>query len=177
MRLPRPILRALVRWANWYSNRRPPDNPIGGDYLLRWYVTPWRGWSQGVTVGTTGGAWWQKILSRFPNIYLHRFRRSDYDRALHDHPWASISIVLAGGYWEHVPEHPDEEHSPTRAIWRDPGVVTFRRALDRHRVELPEDVTEAVTLFITGWRVRQWGFACKEGWRSYPEWEERGGCD
>jgi len=177
MKLPRPITRILVRWADWYSQRRPPDNPIGGDYLLRWYVTPWRGWSEGLSKRADGGTWFQRMVSRWPNIYLHRFGRSDYDRALHDHPWASISLVIAGGYWEVIPEDPDIEHSPDRWIWREPGTITWRRATDRHRIVMAEDVREAVTIFITGWRIRQWGFACKEGWRSYPEWEERGGCD
>lgn len=33
-------------------------------------------------------------------IYLHKFLRSDHDRALHDHPWNFVSIILKGGYWE-----------------------------------------------------------------------------
>ena len=33
-------------------------------------------------------------------IYLHHFLRSDHDRALHDHPWNFVSIILRGGYWE-----------------------------------------------------------------------------
>jgi hypothetical protein len=34
---------------------------------------------------------------------VHNIKRSDYDRALHDHPWWNISIVLRGGYWEVFP--------------------------------------------------------------------------
>jgi hypothetical protein len=34
---------------------------------------------------------------------VHNIKRSDYDRALHDHPWWNISFVLKGGYWEVVP--------------------------------------------------------------------------
>ena len=46
--------------------------------------------------------WW--LIPRNPvfNVYLHRFLRSDDDRALHDHPWPSLSILLHGSYREHV---------------------------------------------------------------------------
>jgi hypothetical protein len=42
--------------------------------------------------------------NRLFNIYLHHFLKSDYDRALHDHPWASLSIILKGEYTEHTPK-------------------------------------------------------------------------
>jgi hypothetical protein len=110
-------------------------------------------------------------------VYLHRFGRSDYDRALHDHPWPSVSLILDGGYYEHVPERQDVEHPPEQRIWRPAGSITARRSTDRHRIELPPSSGCVTTLFLTGWRRRQWGFACSEGWRSYPEWIENGGCD
>ena len=31
---------------------------------------------------------------------VHKVKRSDHDRALHDHPWVNASVVLSGGYWE-----------------------------------------------------------------------------
>ena len=34
---------------------------------------------------------------------VHNIKRSDHDRALHDHPWNNASLVLKGGYWEVVP--------------------------------------------------------------------------
>lgn len=34
---------------------------------------------------------------------VHKVKRSDHDRALHDHPWVNASIVLSGGYWEVSP--------------------------------------------------------------------------
>lgn len=39
---------------------------------------------------------------RWP-IRIHQTLRSDHERALHDHPWNNISIVLRGGYWEVTP--------------------------------------------------------------------------
>jgi len=35
-------------------------------------------------------------------IFLHRFHRSDEDRALHDHPWSFITFILWRGYLEHT---------------------------------------------------------------------------
>lgn len=40
------------------------------------------------------------------NVYsarVHEVKRSDSDRALHDHPWGNMSLVLSGGYWEVLP--------------------------------------------------------------------------
>src|SRR3546814_5856142 len=63
-------------------DRRPPNFVIGGQqdpYMRRWWVIP---------------------RNRFINIYLHQVLRPDDDRALHDHPWINLSIILDGGYWE-----------------------------------------------------------------------------
>jgi hypothetical protein len=56
---------------------------------------------------------------------------------------------------------------------RHPGQILFRRSTARHRVELLRDYSYSVidrthyreksvlTLFITGPRVREWGFWCE----------------
>lgn len=159
--------------------KRKPDFVIGDPdepYLRRWWLIP---------------------RNRFFNIYLHEILRSDDDRALHDHPWWNVSIILKGGYVEHVP---GGRHSRTR------GDIVFRRAKTAHRLELGvrlhvTDQPEADgvryefgdvpcwSLFITGPRVRQWGFHCASGWKHWREFcgvpegeeskgDERGpGCD
>lgn len=141
--------------------KREPDLYIGGrenPYLLRWYVIP---------------------KNPVFNIYLHNFRRSDDDRALHDHPWLfNVSILLKGEYFEHVPA--DKKRWPedlsTVRKHRRPGAVYFRPSRAPHRVELPRFALEdrkgnynmkeipCWTLFITGPRVREWGFYCQQGW-------------
>ena len=121
---------------------RPPDFVIGGDddpYLLRWFVIP-----------------------RNPifNVYLHRFCRSDDDRACHDHPWPNASHLLRGEYTEHtIPQGGINRREVLRAgVWR----VRWSGAL-AHRVEL--HAGECVTLFLTGPRYREWGFHCPDkGW-------------
>ena len=108
------------------------------------------------------------------NIRIHHIMRSDSDRALHDHPWPSTSIILAGGYWEIEPE--DQEQDPradayafTRT-WKGPGAVTHRSAGDRHRLEV-EPGTSAWTMFIMGAYERRWGFHDPDQgfvyWRDY----------
>lgn len=140
MRIPQTVTRWLARRAMRVAEVRPPDHVIGGaddPYLRRWWLIP---------------------RNRFANIYLHHFVRSDDDRALHDHPWVSVSIILTAGY---------REHMPTRIADRLPGAIVARRAKAAHRVELRHG--PAWTIFLTGPRVRQWGFHCPNGWRHWRE--------
>lgn len=112
------------------------------------------------------------ILFRCPafGIYLHNMKRSDYDRALHDHPWPFVSFVLSGGYYEHHDQTLDGHEAME---WRKPGNVLVRPAEWRHRFELdrewwtPESKgpeKQAWTLVIVGRRFRRWGFFLKDGW-------------
>jgi len=126
-------LPALQAWAEAIMQSRAPDFVIGSGYLERWWVVP---------------------RNDFSNVYLHRFSGSDEDRALHDHPWASTSVLIAGRYIE---------HTPAGQAMRGAGDVIQRRASDAHRVEILPGET-AVTLFFTGPVERQWGFLCPQGW-------------
>ena len=149
---------------------REPDFFIGGrenPYMRRWWVIP---------------------RNRFFNIYLHNILRSDDDRALHDHPWWSISIILRGGYIEHTPEG---------TFVRRMGWIRFRKATARHRLQLRDHYSKAHwidnpaeiggtiggriwhvplrpawTLFITGRRVRDWGFHCPKGWVPWQQFTD-----
>ena len=141
----RPLLRGLSRIFH-----REPDFIIGGSegpYLLRWWVIP---------------------RNRFFNIYLHKFLRDDDDRALHDHPWLSLSIILRGGYVEHTADIVSR---------REAGSVVFRRAKHAHRIELLRDAGQplpAWTIFITGPKIREWGFHCPQGWRHWKDFTAPG---
>lgn len=98
------------------------------------------------------------FLSRWCNVYLHEFFRGDVDRCLHDHPWRFVTVVLAGGYREHLPGG--------ESRWRPAGTVLYRPATFAHRVEVPEG-RRAWSLVIVGPRVRQWGFFARDGWRAF----------
>lgn len=116
----------------------PPENP----YMLRWWLIP---------------------RNDVFNIYYHRILHDDEDRALHDHPWPSFSVVLCGRLWEHM------EGGEIREL--EPGDTVYRPAEFAHRLELIGG-EPAETLFITGPRVREWGFHCPKGWVHWRQFVE-----
>lgn len=129
-----------MKWPRCLTIPRKPDFVIGeeGDaYLHRWWIVP---------------------RNRLFNIYLHHFLRSDDDRALHDHPWWNVSILLSGCYLEVM---------PTKSRMRIPFVPVGRRATASHCVTLVNG--PVWTLFITGPVIREWGFHCPQGWRPWRE--------
>lgn len=138
-----------MKIGDWLINKfdcNEPNFVIGGKerpYLLRWFVIP---------------------RNRFFNIYLHCFLRSDDDRALHDHPWVNLSVLLRGTYVEHtIAAGGINAHTRFHAgDWR------FRRSGKiAHRVEID---APCWSLFITGPRYRNWGFHCPEqGWIAWEK--------
>ncbi len=115
---------------------------------------------QDVTIGEDYmRRWWVIPRNENANVYLHRILKSDDDRAMHDHPWSNISYLLFGAYWEHTPDG---------KFLRKAGDVISRPAEALHRLEvIPGE--EALSLFITGPKVREWGFQCEHGW---VHWED-----
>lgn len=98
--------------------------------------------------------WWVVPRNAHSNVYLHDIRQSDDDRALHDHPWANRSLLIFGRYIEHTPDGSFERRA---------GDLVERAATALHRLEIiPGE--RAISLFITGPRIREWGFACPQGW-------------
>lgn len=159
MRLPGFVLGALVRWAKRHTEGRHPDvviNTRGVPYLCRWYV-----WPPSARRSDPRDNVYRTVKGNWFGLYVHRFLQSDEDWALHDHPRHNVSVVLERGYWEHI---------GGRRVWRAPGSVVFRRATTPHRIELeyqtglPRYSHEALSLFILGPRVREWGFHCPNGW-------------
>lgn len=104
------------------------------------------------------------LRTRRLGIYLHHLQASDHDRALHDHPWPFISILLSGGYYEHTPSV-DALGSERR--WKRWGSILYRPALWRHRLELTRPTW---TLVIRFQREREWGFYTPHGWQSWSEY-------
>lgn len=99
----------------------------------------------------------RRILFSVPffGIYLHKFCRSDYDRALHDHPWSFISIILKNGY---------DEETDIGLLHHRPGAVLLRPAEWRHRVIINDPSKPSWNLILKGPRVRRWGFWTEKGW-------------
>lgn len=130
------------------AQRRAPDFVIGGSaapYLKRWHLLP---------------------RNPFFNVYLHCFLRSDDDRAHHDHPYLwNTSYLLEGAYLEHTIERGGLAVQTVRCA----GDWAFRWGASPHRIELFDDYyspesSPCWTVFITGPRVREWGFICPQGW-------------
>lgn len=149
------LMRTFAEWLIARASRRKPNvvigpggdlvrNPNTGhvsvapDYLKRWFIIP---------------------RNRWFNIYLHRFGRSDEDRALHDHPWLfNCSFVLDGKLAEYTIDRGGIGRC--HCLWA--GDWRFRWGPSPHRLELWG--THAWTLFITGPRIRDWGFHCPREW-------------
>ncbi len=126
---------------------RPPDlviAPAGvGEYLFRWYAVP---------------------HNRDANVYFHIQTASDPERPLHDHPWDSTSVILAGGYMEILDTKPSDtwpEYAVSQSrvtVRRHPGDTIFRPSHWAHRLILPAEIPYSMSLFSTGPKVREWGF-------------------
>jgi hypothetical protein len=142
------------RWWGFFKRRviHTGNEP----YLVRWHIIPRNKWF---------------------NIYLHHILKSDDERALHDHPWASLSFKLKGPLsevyslplavgFEGMPSH--DRNIP----WLWP---VYRSSTFAHRLVLPPGKS-AWTIFITGRHVRLWGFWCPQGWRYWRDYERSGGC-
>lgn len=105
-------------------------------------------------------------------VYLHRFLRSDWDEALHDHPWNFTSLILSGGYWEHTPAPTPADPMATRRRWYGPGRILKRPATWRHRIELPPG-RDCWTLVYRGPKTKSWGFFCRAGFLNWREFLAR----
>lgn len=92
--------------------------------------------------------------NRLFNVYLHHVRGDDPDMNLHDHPWLfNFSIVLRGDIEETLP-------GGMRLLQR--GSITARMSRAPHRLALRSP--DSLTLFITGPKIRDWGFYTDSGW-------------
>lgn len=120
----------------------PRDNP----QTLRWHIFRWRGWQ----------------------LSLHKWLRSDDDRALHDHSGDNLSVILTRGYFEVLQD--DDTYgnyglySRQMAYWRRPFVPYFRKAETPHRIALA-DSRPVWSLWLRWPPRREWGFHCPKGWR------------
>lgn len=162
-RVPGWMLRKLLLEWGWETSR-PPNvliPGIGPTYMRRW---------------------WKIKRNAFFNVYYHHVLRSDEDAALHDHPWWNFSIVLEGGYHEHL----IAEGGVNSKTWYPAGSVRFRpRGTFAHRLELETELGDmseqgnivreerpVKTIFITGPVLRRWGFHHPLQWVDAYEWDD-----
>lgn len=107
----------------------------GAPYLDRFYV----------------GGWSPKNKTPGPAIFLHHFLASDSGTEVHSHPWAAVSLILAGGYYEHRCTPDGLEAHEYR-----PGDVNILEPTTRHRIDLIG--ADCWTLFVCGEYRQPWMF-------------------
>lgn len=137
-----PPVFSLWQWAKRLVSGNPHFVIPGrhGDYLRRWYLFP---------------------RNPYFNIYLHHMLESDEEFGLHDHPWHSVSFLLSGSLTETYSKHPRFYWADKRQTIDTP-IPVFRKATLAHRLDVHP--MGAWTLFITGPKIRRWGF-----WSNTPD--------
>lgn len=137
----------LAGWAVLHIDSNPDASFVierldGTPYLRRWYVIR---------------------RNRWFNIYLHEYLADDEDRALHDHPWWSASLCLVGELVEIYRKVAASPYVSSRVVVG--GDLVLRSAKFSHRLEVP--IAGSITLFVTGPKLRTWGFWCRKGWMDW----------
>ncbi len=123
---------------------------------------------------------WYVFKTARVTLFVHKFVRSDEDRALHDHPWAFLVIPLWRGYIEHSDrlmkyEWPgcDRRFPVINRVLPFIG-TRYRNFHYRHRVELLKDSAgsdlPAWSIFFHFERVKDWGYWTKAGFILHSKW-------
>lgn len=130
---------------------------------------------------------WYVLRTFWITIFIHKFVRSDEDRALHDHPWNFLVIPVWRGYIEHSKKRCDcwrcncsNPSCPSLHPWHEsetrvyPIISTrYRKAEYRHRVELVQG-KPSWSIFIHFRKRRDWGFWMPEGWIQWAKfWQDK----
>ena len=131
-------MKHLIRKLLYRFSSRLPCRIItrdGSPYLERYFLFQWFGLT----------------------AYLHRFVGADGDEEVHNHPWNSLAICLAGGYMEErVTGMCILQGWAYRLRAIRPGSFNRIRANDFHRIAATDP--ETWTLFIHGKTRLGWGF-------------------
>lgn len=170
LRLPNWAINALIRRA-----MRSPYSHVN-DYMARYWLVPYRDPAAGDGCGPV--SFWRRPIAWLIQrlgiaVRIHHIKRSDDDRAFHDHPRAYATLILSGGYCEVQPKYKDSIYCGETHTWRWPGTVLFRRARSWHRLVInPNPVARenTWTLFITGPKTNSWGFLAEPRYKIY--WKE-----
>lgn len=129
-------------------------------YMLRWWLVPYSNTAEGEGCGPVS---WRRPIAKVLQFFgiavrIHLILRSDDARAMHNHPWWFVSLMLQGDYLEYRPVYINGRYCGNSSERYGAGKLIFRRANSLHRLHLfPGE--SALTLFITGPRRQDWGFA------------------
>lgn len=116
------------------------------------------------------GSYMKRWLARTPkgSLRLHYIQSSDGRGDFHDHPFWFKSLILTGGYIDHVPgcscsrQYGWQVGSPCGVY--EPGDIVRHAATDLHWLELLDERKPTLTLVLAGPYVRDWGFQTRLGW-------------
>lgn len=97
--------------------------------------------------------WLDAWIGFYVACRMHVILRSDRERALHNHPWRYVTVILRGGYFEIT--H-DKDGNEVRR-WHGPGSVIYAGLGHFHRLELPPGGTATTLFFMFQFR-QPWGF-------------------
>ena len=148
-----PLPSALIEWIIRRAQRTPFWHLPG--YMNRWWMF---GAFRDSNHQPVPKRWWQRVIDCAGRV--HQIMRSDNDRALHDHPWSYLTVILKGGYWEITDDG---------RRWYGPGSVLWRPYGSRHRLELPEGC-DCWSLFVTFKKRGSWGFYTRNGWVQHNDY-------
>lgn len=156
---------ASGRWRFFYRRDIPDLVDPDDIYLTRWKIleTPWFG------------------------IYLHRIRRPDNDRNLHDHPWPFLTLILRNGYVEsfapflarattyaRLRRDVDPLYAPpARRVWYPFTVHVMRRGQFHAITRFLHPDRDVWSLVLVGRRSNDWGYATPEGFVGHDEYHAR----
>lgn len=159
-----------VAWLDWALPHRRIVNCDHDVYLHRWYI----------------------FRTKYVSLFLHKFVRSDEDRALHDHPWSFFVIPIWRGYIEHTEyqlkpgDNPDDSKRfpKLRTVSNNDGngftryavyqrrvypiiSARYRPALFRHRVELLPNKKQFDVMPLPAWSLF-FHFTKEREWGFHP---------
>ena len=111
----------FLYWLTGNLKCRRIDRAPGQRYMERYYLTSW--------------------------LRIHRLMSPDKDAGVHDHPYPSVAIILAGGYKEDVAKHISPTHGAL-VVKKKVRWVNFIPANKFHRIT--EVLPDTWTLVIRG---------------------------
>lgn len=184
------LAKRLAKWGKAYMAKRPPDFVIGSEtnpYLLRWWILP-RNKFFNIYLhmfmrsdddrALHDHPWWNAsfVLDGGYVEHMPKWKYQNPDKADHtismtpEQAWYSTAPGRNCEGWKFV-GYDMQDSYPVR---RWPGAFVARWATAAHRVQLHTfsgiaGEVPCMSLFITGPRIRQWGFHCPKGWVHFKD--------
>lgn len=126
---------------------RTHDSGKDEDYLIRYYL---------LLKGSSGNE-----IRKWPfNIFLHKFIKSD-EAYFHNHPWGYATMILSGGYIEHIPVANKKDDLTTFSdcpVKRNPFSINVHDAEHKHWIELNNEQPCWTLFFPLKKSTKKWGF-------------------